>query len=291
MDKTKLEYFLSVVRHQSFTLAAQEHHVVTSTISRQIAQLEAELETQLFRRDTRRVILTEAGRRLHENAHTYMSHFLNIDENVRNLMRQSEHRLHVSAGPYEFPLLIRTAAQFRQVDPQLELNPVFNRYSRYITQMRAGSIHLFFGVRRCAEQLPDCQVASLGFHQWKAVARKDSPFWDLSPEQQRQFHGFNVIRSVQTDVDPIAPWLKQQGIKPQGWSIAGTFHMACVQAASGGGIALLPEYLEPWLSPELRMQQIFRDPLVEESVLIFNPGSPNPHDRRFFEFVRDNYKP
>ena len=41
MDKTKLEYFLSVVRHQSFTLAAQEHHVVTSTVSRQIAQLEA----------------------------------------------------------------------------------------------------------------------------------------------------------------------------------------------------------------------------------------------------------
>jgi hypothetical protein len=30
---------------------------------------------------------------------------------------------------------------------------------------------------------------------------------------------------------------------------------------------------------------------VEESVLIFNPGSPNPHDRKFFEFVRDNYKP
>ena len=37
MDESKLRYFISVVQNKSFEKAAQEHHVVRSTISRQIA--------------------------------------------------------------------------------------------------------------------------------------------------------------------------------------------------------------------------------------------------------------
>ena len=290
MDKIKLEYFISVARHKSFSLAAQEYHVVTSTISRQIALLEEELGTQLFYRDTHKVKLTPAGLRLYDNSHTYMSMFQNIDENVQNLMHVEEHRLYVAAGPYEFPLLTRAAAAYRELDPALELHPVLNRYERYINQMRAGAIHLFFAIRPCADRLPGCEAASLGFHQWRVVARKDSPYWDLPAEQQREFHGFKVIRSLQETLDPIMPWMNQHGIKPRAWSVAGAFNLACVQASSGGGVAILPEYLEPYLPPDLKMQQIFRDPLVTESVLIFNPESPNDYDRKFFEFVRDKYK-
>lgn len=289
MDKIKLEYFISVAQHMSFGLAAQEHHVVTSTVSRQIALLEEELGTQLFYRDTHKVKLTPAGRRLFANAHTYRSMFHNIDENVQNLMNMEEHRLYVAAGPYEFPLLTQAAAAFRDRDPALALHPVLNRYDRYINQMRADAIHLFFAIRQCADQLPGCEAASLGFHQWRVVARKDSPYWDMPVEQQREFHGFKVIRSLHETLDPIVPWMNQHGIKPRAWSVAGAFNLACVQVGSGGGVAILPEYLESYLPPDLRMEQIFRDPLVTESVLIFNPESPNPYDRKFFEFVRDEY--
>ena len=291
MDKIKLLYFISVARHASFSLAAQEHHVVTSTISRQIALLEEELGTMLFHRDTHKVKLTAAGRRLFENSHTYMIQFHNIDENVRNLMQADEHRLHIAAGPYEFPLLTRMSGDFRRIDPKLELHPVFNRYERYITQMRSGAIQLFVGIRQCADLLPGFEVTSLGFHEWQVVARKDSPFWDMPLEKQRGFYGYKIVRSLSSDLDPIMPWVNQHSIKPMGWSVAGAFHMACVQAASGGGIALLPGYLEPWISPELEMRQIFREPLVTESVLIYNPKSHNPLDKKFFEFVRDNFKP
>ena len=43
MDESKLRYFISVVQNKSFEKAAQEHHVVRSTISRQIAALEEEI--------------------------------------------------------------------------------------------------------------------------------------------------------------------------------------------------------------------------------------------------------
>jgi hypothetical protein len=58
-----------------------------------------------------------------------------------------------------------------------------------------------------------------------------------------------------------------------------------------GGVVLMPEYLESWLNPELRMEQVFPDPLEVESVLVLNPREATPLERQFFECIRDNFKP
>ena len=62
-----LRAFESAARHESFTLAAQELHQTTSAISHQVRALEAWLGISLFSRQTRRVTLTQQGRRLLEN--------------------------------------------------------------------------------------------------------------------------------------------------------------------------------------------------------------------------------
>ena len=64
MDETKLYYFLSVARHLSFTKAAEDCHVVQSTVSKQVAALEQELGAPLLIRDKQSVRLTPAGQRL-----------------------------------------------------------------------------------------------------------------------------------------------------------------------------------------------------------------------------------
>ncbi|MGC6830410.1 LysR substrate-binding domain-containing protein [Pseudomonas aeruginosa] len=57
-----LPAFDASARHLSFSKAAQELHLTTSAISQQIKQLESQLGLPLFRRLTRRLELTEAGR-------------------------------------------------------------------------------------------------------------------------------------------------------------------------------------------------------------------------------------
>ena len=37
------------------------------------------------------------------------------------------------------------------------------------------------------------------------------------------------------------------------------------------------------------MEQVFTEPLEVETVLAFNPESPNPHEHRFFEYIRENF--
>ena len=65
---TNVRIFESVVRHESFSRAAEELGVSQPYISAQIAALETELGIELFRRVGRRAYLTEAGRLLRTHA-------------------------------------------------------------------------------------------------------------------------------------------------------------------------------------------------------------------------------
>ncbi|CAK7049042.1 LysR family transcriptional regulator [uncultured Phascolarctobacterium sp.] len=61
MELRLLRYFLAVVREGNITKAADFLHITQPTLSRQIAQLEEELDVVLFSRDTRRLELTNEG--------------------------------------------------------------------------------------------------------------------------------------------------------------------------------------------------------------------------------------
>ena len=61
MDLRVLRYFLTVAKEQSFTKAAEQLHITQPTLSRQLAALEEELETPLFKRGGHHITLTEEG--------------------------------------------------------------------------------------------------------------------------------------------------------------------------------------------------------------------------------------
>jgi len=65
---TNVRIFESVVRHQSFSRAAEELRVSQPYVSAQIAGLETKLGIELFRRVGRRAYVTEAGRLLRTHA-------------------------------------------------------------------------------------------------------------------------------------------------------------------------------------------------------------------------------
>ena len=57
----RVETFLAVCQTMNFTRAAEQLHVTQPAVTQQIHSLESELNTQLFRRTTRTVELTQAG--------------------------------------------------------------------------------------------------------------------------------------------------------------------------------------------------------------------------------------
>lgn len=68
-----LQYFLMVAREENITRAANQLHMTQPTLSRQLMQLEEELQTPLFIRGKRKIELTEAGRLLRRRAEEIVS--------------------------------------------------------------------------------------------------------------------------------------------------------------------------------------------------------------------------
>ena len=68
MTLEQLQYFVAIVESATFFDAAESLHIAQSTLSKQIRNLELELDVQLFDRSRRHASLTDAGRVLYPDA-------------------------------------------------------------------------------------------------------------------------------------------------------------------------------------------------------------------------------
>jgi DNA-binding transcriptional LysR family regulator len=83
MELRQLRYFIAVAERLSFSKAAEYLHVTVPPLSRQVRQLEEELEAQLFIRDRRHVVLTDAGQLLLREAKVLVAQTLHACNSVR----------------------------------------------------------------------------------------------------------------------------------------------------------------------------------------------------------------
>jgi DNA-binding transcriptional LysR family regulator len=75
--------FASVVEHRSFTDAAKAMSVSKATVSKAITRLEQHLDTSLFNRTSRRLALTESGKRLADHASRILGEGVAAEEAAR----------------------------------------------------------------------------------------------------------------------------------------------------------------------------------------------------------------
>ncbi|NLK40357.1 MAG: LysR family transcriptional regulator [Clostridiales bacterium] len=90
MKIDNLKAFISIVEQGSFSAAAEALYTTQSTVSKKIKQLESELNTVLFNRSTRRLILTESGKILYKRAaemvkeyNLLINELSNVSSNIR----------------------------------------------------------------------------------------------------------------------------------------------------------------------------------------------------------------
>lgn len=100
MTISQIEYFMSCVSLLSFKKAADVHYTSVSTISRQIASLEAELGVRLLVRDTHKVAVTEAGKLFFLRSQTVLGEMSQYRSNlisIGKLPPDENPELHIAA--------------------------------------------------------------------------------------------------------------------------------------------------------------------------------------------------
>lgn len=116
MELRALRYYLTVAREENITRAADILHITQPTLSRQMAELEKELNTKLFERTNRKISLTESGMLLRRRAEELVSLADKIEQDFQSgddeLMGTVSIGSGVSAAVSEnLPEIMKTYAQ------------------------------------------------------------------------------------------------------------------------------------------------------------------------------------
>lgn len=132
-----LRYFLAAAESGSFRRAAKQLGVEQSAVSRRIRQVETELGTQLFRRHSAGVSLTDVGKRFLDQVSLGTDQLAFALESART-SAQANHHLKIGVcGPLSMGILPDLFSEFRRARPCTGL-----RFSE------AGSLELIAAVRR-----------------------------------------------------------------------------------------------------------------------------------------------
>lgn len=143
MELRVLRYFLTVVREENITRAADALHITQPALSRQMNALEQELNCQLFVRGKRRTTLTEAGQFLRRRAEELIA----LEEKTEREFAASGQELmgEISIGSTEssaakiFPTLI---APFIQAHPMVRFDLLSGNADQIKDSLDAGLLDI-----------------------------------------------------------------------------------------------------------------------------------------------------
>jgi DNA-binding transcriptional LysR family regulator len=115
--------FAAVVEHRSFTDAAKALSVSKATVSKAVTRLEEHLDTSLFNRTSRRLALTESGKRLADHAQRILAEGQAAEEAARDETAELSGVVRLGA-PMTFGLLriAPLVAQFTKMHPLVDID-------------------------------------------------------------------------------------------------------------------------------------------------------------------------
>jgi LysR family hydrogen peroxide-inducible transcriptional activator len=139
----QLEYAVAVADHKSFHRAARACHVSQPGLSGQLRQLESLLDTRLFERDRRSVMITAAGEEIVRRARAVLDEVRGMAETARSFQYPLRGLLRVGViptiAPYLFP---RVLPRVRRRFPDLRLILHEGRTAELATLLRRGDLDL-----------------------------------------------------------------------------------------------------------------------------------------------------
>lgn len=137
----QLEYFVALAEHLNFRRAAEDCYVTQPTLSVQMKQLEQLLGQDLFERDRRHVLLTNAGENLLPMAHGVLRALDDFIDAAQCRGQPLTGPLRVGVIPTIAPYLLpRVLVSLRQRYPELQLFVREDQTSKLLEMLGRGEL-------------------------------------------------------------------------------------------------------------------------------------------------------
>jgi DNA-binding transcriptional LysR family regulator len=291
MELRHLRYFVAVAGTMSVTRAARDLHLAQPALSQQIKALEAELGVALLRRSGRGIELTAAGRRFHEDAKTILAQSQSAVLAAQQVARGDVGRLVVgmteSAG--FSPMVTEPIRRFIRAHPGVDLTLIEGRTEDLVKALADRAIDVAL-VRPPVAAEAGWRISS--FHRERLVAAvpSDHPLAARPALHAADLEGLTVVwprrRGGGGGVSQVLDAaLRDSGVVLKGFLDTTEFATAINMAATGIGIALVPESLSG-LRPDAVVFAPFepQTPIFAELVLVTRVDGHAPAAKNFQDY-------
>ncbi|MFD1561173.1 LysR family transcriptional regulator [Paraburkholderia silviterrae] len=162
MELRHLKYFVVVAEELHFTRAAERLGMAQPPLSQQIRKLEHEIGALLFRRLTRGIELTDAGRVLYEDARRIVDHVELAKTRAQSAARgQTGHiRVGFASSVVFHPVIAEIVRTYRDTHPDVRLSPSESNVAALIEDLLDERIDVAI-IRQAAHESERVQVEEL----------------------------------------------------------------------------------------------------------------------------------
>lgn len=255
MELRHLRYFVAVAEEKSFNKAAERLFISQPPLSRQIKQLEEEIEVLLIDRDNRPLKLTEAGQFFYEHAIQILAQ----SDNLRAMTtRKGSFNNSLSIGfvaSILYGVLPKVIARFRKIYPNIEIKLYELNSWQQMQSLTEGKIDVGFG-RLLFE---DASTRRIVLRQESLVVA--APINNRIVQERRD--SVNLIDLVNENlllypaaprpsfIDYVLELFESRNLKVKYYTEVRELHIALGLVAAGEGITIVPKTLQ-----HLRNQEI-----------------------------------
>ncbi len=238
MNFNLLKTFIKVAEFESFTKAARQLKQPKSRVSRSIGRLEEDLKTQLIKRSTRSISLTESGKNLYQETQGLIHQLEQKVESMANSSGEVSGVLSISA-PIDFGenIMPNLLCEFSKLYPSVKFKVLLS--DAYI-DLTANDIDLALRVGR----LKDSSLKQKKITEAQLILVASKEYINLKgvPKNWKDLSGHNLLSFYnENHQDPLADMYQMYGISPD--MRVNSFPMLKKLVLESKGISVLPNTL------------------------------------------------
>jgi DNA-binding transcriptional LysR family regulator len=121
MELRQLKYFLAVADARSFVSAADTLFISRQAISKSVAQLEQELNVELFMRDSGGAFLTPAGMMFYERVRSLVMELDSVRSQMQSYGKRYQQRIHIAFSVGTVRIMEQRLLEYRENHPNVDI--------------------------------------------------------------------------------------------------------------------------------------------------------------------------
>ena len=275
MELRLLRYFLTVAKEQSFTKAAEQLHITQPTLSRQMAAFEEELGISLFRRNGKKITLTDDGILLKRRA----LEILDLEERTMTELKGRndvvEGSITIGCGEFAaMETLARICKIYKKKYPQVQI-ALHTATADVVSElMNKGLVDIALFLEPVDTEGLD-YIRIMNCDHWCVGMRPDDPLAEKEFIKKEDLIGKPLILPERMNIQSeIANWFGKDLSKLQ---IACTSNLgtnAAVMAANGLGYPISIEGAAKYWREDLLVQRRISPEITTSTVIAWRRNIP-----------------